>query len=96
MDPKAQADALLARMAKTYKMAGDSEDLRDAAIGRTVRMLLAAGAKVDIDVLTAELEREVNSCPSSRGKGAAELDVKRIILEAAISVIRSLRKPDPA
>lgn len=85
------AEKLLAKMAKTKKMA--AEAVKENTIGKHAVAVISRNGDISVAALTAALEDAIANSPSARGKGAPEQDLDRLAAEAALNHIRSLLGP---
>lgn len=92
--PAEIAETVAARLAASKREL--AEATTHGRIGEAVCHALAARDTVSLADLIAAFEGEVARCPSTRGEGAPEHDMRRQSAEAVIRQLRSLRPPADA
>ena len=88
MDEK--VEEALARIAATYRKAGASENLAEVEIGRAVVVLLQERETVSAADLIQHFTDKIGQSKSARGEIKADLDLQRILWEAAIKALPPL------
>ena len=88
-----ELDKILAKIADTYRKAGDADPLLHAEIGIAACELLATRKTITAPDLIRSFERLIEQSRSAKGEIEAALDVERALWEGVIKRLSSLSSP---
>lgn len=83
-----KADKLLKKQAETFRKAGDA--MVEHVLGDYTKEMLLAGHELSKQGIREWLLKNIETCPSSLGRGTPELDAHRQLYEGTLRFLDSL------
>ena len=92
-EKRRELDKHLAKIADTYRKAGENDRLLHAEIGISACELLATRKTITTPELIRRFERLIEQSRSAKGEIDAALDLERVLWEGVIKRLSSLPSP---